>query len=135
MLSKEQKLNIIREYRSKINEPLMSLGRWQDFLEGDYWKKDFSDGSGSGFCLVCGKKISGRYVGSHFQQTGGFQKEHSVAVRRYDDALKTVFVHILKDHGLKLKDDAKTAFHGIWWGARLDFGCALHYWDEEIEAI
>jgi len=134
MLSKEEKLKIIQEYRTRINDPLMSLGRWQDFLVGDYWNES-PPGSGNGFCLVCGKKISGQYVGSHFQQNGGFRKEHWVAVRRYDGVLKKVFIQILADHGLQLKDDAKDAFHGIWWTARLSIRSTLHYWDSEVEAI
>lgn len=126
---------IIREYRTKINEPLMKLGRWQDFLEGDFWRKEFADGSGSGFCLICGKKISGRYVGSHFQQTGSFAKDHQYAVEKYDNALKKVFMQILAKHGLRLKDDAKDASHGIWWEARIYMDWALWKWDKEIEPV
>jgi len=113
---------------------MIGLATWADFLEGDYWKRSFPD-SGSGCCLVCGKRVHSRYVGSHFQQTGDSKKEHQKAVKKYDVALKTIFVGVLKDHGLRLKDDAKDAFHGIWWTARLWVRDTLYDWDKEIEEI
>jgi len=126
MVDKEK---IIREFREKINNPLMQLGRWQDFLEGDYWKPEFSDGSGSGFCLICGQKVSGAYVGSHFSQTHTKQEEHQQVCKRYSDVLKKVFENILDDYGYKLKpcDD------DIWWQARISPSWAYWSWNKCVE--
>ena len=135
-ISIKERIQIIREYRKKINSPLMYMGRWQDFLEGDDWIPKNPKTKEHGQCLVCGQDISGRYSGSHFQQTHDFREAHQAVVIHYDNVLKNVFKGILKAHGLRLKEDAENTFHGVWWDARLYVNTALYHWnDETLEPI